>query len=277
MEGGARSLSPRLGRLVRKHNLEKFSQTLVEEGVVSSSDFAFLTAQQVEKLGATRVGEQLKFSKAIAAARTVAEDDESFAVPRAKRDRSPDGSPDAAVAPTNAKRVSMYMPDTDPRSTSLYQSIYTYTSSRSQGDVRRRSGDMAINAQITKSGGEVAFVNRVITLFPKIKEKCSNLHGLPLDELAQLVISAYPQPWSTHIDVRDRLSSSREGTPSPSPRKVGNNSNSFHNNVVIGSENGNVNNNNNNNNEDNKDEGEEDHDDNDDNDDDDANNSVGGK
>ena len=82
--------------------------------------------------------------------------------------------------------------------------------------LKRRSGEKAINAQIMKSGGEPNFVNKVAKMFPLIKESQigGSLHNLPLDELCQLVINTYPQPW-TQISIPK----SRETTPSPSPRK----------------------------------------------------------
>lgn len=59
-------------------------------------------------------------------------------------------------------------------------------------------------------------MKKVSHLFPLIRNTTmgSKLHELPLDELCQLIIKTYPQPWLTHIPVR-----SRETTPTPSPRK----------------------------------------------------------
>ena len=77
-----------------------------------------------------------------------------------KRERST-MTPPANPASLKRIRESVKVPETDPRSTSLYQSIATYSSTRTQEGPKRRSGEKAINSQIMKSGGEINFVNKV--------------------------------------------------------------------------------------------------------------------
>jgi hypothetical protein len=182
--------------------------------------FSSLSPEHIQKLTG-RIGDQIRFAKAVA---SVSEDSE-FAIPSAvakKRERHGEGSP-APARGGSMKRLrestggDIYMPDTDPRSTSLYQAIASYVTTRRQEGPKRKSGEKAINAQIMKSGGEPNFVNKVVKLFPQIRDSPlgSNLHGLPLDELCQIVVNTYPQPWMAQVVV----TRSRESTPSPSPRK----------------------------------------------------------
>ncbi len=211
-------ISPRW-RLVFFGLLPECAYPLAAEGVRSTEVFSSLSPEHIQKLTG-KIGDQIRFARAVA---SVSEDSE-FAIPSAiakKRDRHADAtSPAITRTPLKRPRESssdIYMPDTDPRSTSLYQAIASYVSTRRQEGPKRKSGEKAINAQIMKSGGEPNFVNKVMKLFPQIRDSPlgGNLHGLPLDELCQIVVNTYPQPWMAQISV----SKSRESTPSPSPRK----------------------------------------------------------
>jgi hypothetical protein len=187
------------------------------EGVRSTDLFSSLSPDHFTKLGAVTIADQIRFTKAVASA----SEDSEFAIPAVKkRDRLSDASASPVVRVT-LKRMresggDIYMPETDPRSTSLYQAISSYVSTRRQEGPKRRSGEKAINTQIMKNGGEPNFVNKVAKMFPLIKDAPigAYLHKLPLDELCQIVINTYPQPW-TQISIPK----SRESTPSPSPRK----------------------------------------------------------
>jgi hypothetical protein len=170
------------------------------EGVRNTELFSSLSPEHIKKLGAVTIADQIRFSRAVA---SVSEDSE-FAIPAVKkRERIADAEQTTTTmrsAPLKRLRESsggdIYMPDSDPRSTSLYQAISSYVSTRScQEGLKRRSGEKAINTQIMKSGGEPNFVNKVMSVvqfcFLKTNKQTKGRKDVPSDQgFAKWLIAA---------------------------------------------------------------------------------------